>query len=248
LQLSWLEIVHLLAGGMLGGFVSGLTGFGTALTAMPVWVQVMSPPFAANLAAAAGVVGQLPTLRLIWPSLEPRRVGPFIAAGLAGVPVGTWLLPLLEPRLFKLGLGVVLVAYCAFQLFAARLVASFSSDRRPLGDVLIGFGGGILSGIAGLSGPLPIAWSTFKPWTRDQKRALFQSFNTVILSATVCSSAVAGLLPAGFWLTLLLIVPVTFLGVWLGARLYRRLDDRRFDRLVVMLLLMTGVSLVLSNA
>jgi uncharacterized membrane protein YfcA len=238
---------HLLAGGLLGGFVSGLTGFGTALTAMPVWVQVMSPPFAANLAAAAGVVGQLPTFRLIWSSIEPWLVGRFIAAGLVGVPVGTWLLPHLEPRVFKLGVGLVLVTYCAFQLLAARLATMFSSDRRPLGDLLIGFGGGILSGIAGLSGPMPIAWSTFKPWTRDQKRALFQSFNTVILSATVCSSAIAGLLPPGFWLTLLLIVPVTFLGVWLGVRLYRRLDDRRFDRVVVTLLLLTGVSLVLSN-
>jgi uncharacterized membrane protein YfcA len=54
-------------------------------------------------------------------------------------------------------------------------------------------------------------------------------------------------LPPDFWLTLLLIVPATFLGVWLGARLYRKLDDRRFDRLVVTLLLLTGVSLVLSN-
>jgi uncharacterized membrane protein YfcA len=214
---------------------------------MPVWVQVMTPPVAANLAAAAGVASQLATLRLIWPSLEPRRIGPFILAGLVGVPIGTWLLPLLEPRLFKLGVGVVLVAYCTFQLLAAHLVARFSSDRRPLGDLLIGFGGGVLSGIAGLSGPLPIAWSTFKPWSRDQKRALFQSFNAVILSATVCSSAIAGLLPPGFWFTLLLIVPATFLGVWLGATLYRRLDDRRFGRLVITLLLLTGVSLVVSN-
>jgi uncharacterized membrane protein YfcA len=247
LDLTWPVIAHLLVGAVLGGFVNGLTGFGTALTAMPVWIQVMSPPAAASLAAAAGVAGQLPTLHMFWRAMDLRRIGPFIIAGLVGVPIGTLLLPLLEPRSFKLGVGIVLIVYCGFQLLAARLATRISTDRQPLGDVLIGLGGGVLSGIAGLSGPLPIAWATFKPWTRDQKRALYQAFNTVILSATVCSSTIAGLLPPGFWYILLLTIPATFAGVWLGAVLYRRLDDRRFDRLVVMLLLLTGVSLVASN-
>jgi uncharacterized membrane protein YfcA len=111
----------------------------------------------------------------------------------------------------------------------------------------VGFGGGVMSGIAGLSGPLPIIWATFKPWSRDEKRALFQSYNSTILLATVVSSAVAGLLPWEFWLALLICVPATFVGVQLGALAYRRLDDRRFDRVVVSLLLLMGVSLVAMN-
>jgi uncharacterized membrane protein YfcA len=34
------------------------------------------------------------------------------------------------------------------------------------------------------------------------------------------------------------------LGSWLGLTVYRRLDDRRFDRIVLLVLLLSGVGLV----
>jgi uncharacterized membrane protein YfcA len=114
-------------------------------------------------------------------------------------------------------------------------------------DAAVGFCGGVLAGLAGLSGPLPTIWATFKPWSKDHKRALFQSFNVTILSAMLVSSALAGLMPAEIWLALLLALPGTVLGVRLGVMVYRRLDDRRFDRLVLILLLISGLSLIVGN-
>ena len=243
-----IEIGVILLGALAGGFVNGLTGFGTALTAIPVWIHVLSPPLAGALGAAAGVTGQLQMIHLIWHAVEWRRVAPFILAGLAGVPLGTWALPMIDIRLFKLGIGCVLILYCSFSLFAERLARTgLSAAGGRVADALVGFGGGIMSGLAGLSGPLPIMWATFKPWSRDEKRALFQIFNLTILFATVCSSAIAGLLPSAFWHALLICVPATFVGVRLGAFAYGHLDDRRYDRVVVSLLLATGVSLIAMN-
>ncbi len=242
------EIALLLLGALLGGFTNGLTGFGTALTAVPVWVQIMPPPMAGALGAAAGVTGQIQTLHHIWHAIEWRRVATFVIPGLVGVPVGTWLLPMIDVRQFKLGVGAILVVYCGFQLLSARLARTGISTRGGLlADMAVGFGGGIMSGLAGLSGPLPIIWATFKPWSRDEKRALFQTFNFTILFATVLSSAIAGLLPRAFWISLLLCVPATFIGVRLGTFAYRRLDDRRFDRVVISLLFAVGVSLIALN-
>lgn len=248
LSFSALDISLILLGALLGGFANGLTGFGTALTAVPIWIHVMSPPLAGALGAAAGVVGQIQTLHLIRHAIDWRRVTPFILAGLAGVPIGTWALPYVPIGAFKLGVGIVLVVYCGFHLVAERLAATgISAAGGRLADIAVGFGGGIMSGLAGLSGPLPIMWATFKPWSRDEKRALFQTFNFTILLATVISSAVSGLLPARFWYALLMCLPATFLGVHLGGYVYRRLDNRRFDRLVVSLLFATGIGLIASN-
>lgn len=242
------EIALLLLGALLGGLANGLTGFGTALTAVPIWVHIMSPPMAAALGAAAGVTGQVQSMSLVWHALDWRRVAPFIAAGLVGVPIGTLLLPLVDVRTFKLGVGCVLIVYCAFQLGAERLARSgFSAAGGRLADALVGLGGGIMSGLAGLSGPLPIMWATFKPWTREEKRALFQAFNLTILSVTVLSSTVAGLLPPAFWSALLLSVPGTFVGVQLGKLAWRRLDDRRYDRVVMGLMLAMGVMLLATS-
>lgn len=245
---STTELSLLLLGALLGGFTNGLTGFGTALTAIPIWIHVLSPPMAGALGAAAGVTGQLQTIHLIRHAIDWRRIAPFIAPGLLGVPVGTWLLPLVDLRSFKLGVGVVLIVYCGFSLVSARLARTgISTSGGRLADMAVGLGGGVMSGLAGLSGPLPIIWATFKPWSRDEKRALFQTFNLTILAATVVSSAVAGLLRSEFWLALAMCVPATWLGVRLGHFAYRRLDDRRYDRVVVSLLLLMGVSLVVTN-
>jgi uncharacterized membrane protein YfcA len=238
------DIPLILLGALAGGFVNGLTGFGTALTAMPLWLLVLPPAVAAQLAAAGGAIGQLQTLPAIWHAVEWRRVGPFIIAGLAGVPLGTWLVPHISLREFKLGVGVVLIAYCSFMLLFKDRYAAIGGGRGA--DAMIGFGGGILAGLAGLSGPLPTIWATLKAWTKDEKRALFQTFNFVMLTAMLAASAVAGLMGRDLFRALLFALPGTIVGARLGGWAYRKLDERRFDRLVLSLLLASGVAMAVS--
>jgi uncharacterized membrane protein YfcA len=58
------------------------------------------------------------------------------------------------------------------------------------------------------------------------------------------ASAVQGLVGTRFLLALAVAVPGTLTGSQLGIRLYRRLDDRRFDRVVLFVLLVSGFGLV----
>jgi uncharacterized membrane protein YfcA len=53
---DWGTLAVVLAGALAGGFANGLTGFGTGLTALPFWLQVVEPVIAAQLASACGVV------------------------------------------------------------------------------------------------------------------------------------------------------------------------------------------------
>jgi len=56
-----------------------------------------------------------------------------------------------------------------------------------------------------------------------------------------------GLVGSRFLLALAVAVPGTLVGAGLGALLYRRLDDRRFDHIVLCLLLASGLGLVWSS-
>jgi uncharacterized protein len=235
----------LLSGALAGGFVSGLTGFGTALMALGIWLYVVPASVAVPLVLICSVGAQLWTLPAMWKLLDFRLAWPFVAGGLLGMPIGAALVSRADPEIFKLSVGVMLLVFPA-ALYFMRSNLSLSFGGRAA-DATVGFAGGILGGLAGLSGPLPILWASVRGWSKDQRRGVFQIFNGVVLGAAlflqIASGFVAG---AVFWLALL-VLPGTFLGAWIGARTYRALSDRNFYDLVLGLLFISGVGMVWSS-
>jgi hypothetical protein len=238
-------LAFILLGALAGGFVNGLTGFGTALTGLPLWLFAVEPVVAAQLGAAGSVFGHISTLRLFHRAIDWRQLAPMVGAGMVGVPIGTCILPSVSLPTFKLTVGIALVVYCAFMLLAAGRI--HVKRGGLLAELVVGFGGGILGGIAGLSGPLPTMWAALKAWPKDQRRAVFLAFNSTVLSTMLLASALQGLIGRRFLTALLVTLPGTVIGARLGSGLYRRLDDRRFDRLVLLVLLLSGLSLIWSS-
>jgi uncharacterized membrane protein YfcA len=236
------EVAILLAGALAGGIVNGLTGFGTAITALGIWLYAMPPAPAASLAIICSVVSQLQTLHLIWRAIDWRRVLVFVIPGVLGVPLGTLLLPHIDPRLFKLGLGVVLVVYPGYVLARRGQIAS--AWGGPVADGVIGFMGGVLGGLTGLSGVLPVVWTDIRGWNKEQRRSVLQFFNLAILSFALVSHAASGLLTRQVAIAAAIALPVTIAGAWSGAYVYKRLADRGYQRVVMALLLFSGVTLL----
>ena len=239
------ETLLILAGALLGGFVNGLSGFGTTLVALPFWLFAVSPVVAAQLGAAASIVGHIQALPSIWPLVRWRAVQPYILAGLIGVPLGTTLLPLMDARLLKLAVGGILVLFSLFQLAAQDRLRVRSGGR--VADAAIGFLGGFFGGLAGISGAFPTMWASVRGLAKEDKRVLLMTFNGTILSAMICASALQGLLTWEFGRALLISIPASIIGARLGTWAYHRLEARRYDRIVLALLLLSGISLLWSN-
>ncbi len=245
---TWEALALIFAGALAGGLVNGLTGFGSALTALPVWLQAVEPLVAAQLGSACSVLGHLRTFPAIWKAVHWRRLAPMLAAGLAGVPIGTLILPHIGLATFKLGIGAVLTAHCSFMLLAAGRVRRGAAGRRDRwAEMAVGFGGGVLGGLAALSGVLPTVWASLKDWRKDERRIFFQAFNFTVLAAMLVTSAVSGLVGSRFIVAFAVAAPGTLIGASVGLRLYRRLDDLRFHRTVLVVLLLSGLALIWSS-
>jgi uncharacterized membrane protein YfcA len=236
------HVALLLAGALAGGIVNGLTGFGTALTAIGIWIYAIPPTVAASLAIICSVVSQTQTLHLIWRTIDWRRVLFFVVPGLLGVPIGTLLLPHIDPKFFKLVIGCFLVVYPAYVLIRKRQIKSAWGGTTA--DGTIGFGGGILGGLTGLSGVLPIVWADIRGWSKEQRRSVVQFYNMAILSFALVSHAFSGLLTWQVVVSAAIALPGTIGGAWFGAFLYRRLADHGYQRVVMALLLISGISLI----
>jgi uncharacterized membrane protein YfcA len=232
-------------GALAGGFVSGLAGFGTALMALGIWLYVLPPALAVPLVLICSVVAQISTVPAIWRSIDFGLVWPFLIGGLAGMPLGTMLIAHADPNLFKLSAGIMLLIFPAALYFQPRPMALSHGGR--LADGAIGFVGGILGGLAGLSGPLPILWASVRGWGKDERRGVFQIFNLTILGAALGMQIATGFVKQEvIWLALIAF-PGTIIGAWLGARTYRALSDGNFRDVVLGLLFVSGIGLIWSS-
>ena len=231
-------------GALAGGFVSGLAGFGTALTTVGIWLHALDPITAATLTLICSVMGQLQTIPSVWRGIDARRVLPFIIPGLCGVPIGLWALEYIDPFFFKLGAGLMLVSFSTFMLTWRGSMAMTWGGR--FADGAVGLLGGILGGLAGLSGAPPTVWASLRGWTKEQKRGVFQAFNLSVLSAALLGHILSGRVTPALLFPVGVALPGTVLGAWLGVRTYHKLNDRNFSDLVMGLLLFSGATLLWS--
>ena len=239
------QVALVLLGALAGGFVNGLTGFGTGLTAMGLWLYALSPPVAASLVIICSVISQLQTLPAIWRSIQWKGVLPYVAPGLFGVPIGTRLLPYIDPRMFKIGVGLFLVSYSAYALIRRQQVINRFGGR--IGDCLVGFGGGCLGGLTGISGVPVLVWTDIRGYAKEHRRSLLQAFNITILTMSLASHAFTGLLTAEVARATLAALPGTVGGAWLGLTVYRQLGNRGFQQIVMGLLLASGLVLIATS-
>lgn len=235
-------LAGILAGALAGGFVSGFAGFGNGITAIGIWLQILPPPVVAMLVLICSVAAQAQSLPAVWHAIEPRRVLPFVLPGLLGVPLGAWLLSVLDPRGMRLGVGLLLLGYSSF-LLLRRPRASLVWGGRAA-DGAVGFGGGVLAGMIGLSGPLPTLWATLRGWPRLESRSVFQSFNLTIGAVALAAHVWTGMLTGPVLRACVVALPATFVGTWLGVRAWHRVGERGFRNAILVLLALSGALLV----
>ena len=238
------DIAIVAAGALAGGFVSGLTGTGYGLAALGFWLHAVSPTTAAPLVALCSVGSHVQALPRIWAGVHWPRLWPFLAAGLIGVPLGTAMLDRVSVSTMKLGVGIFLVLYCAWMSSVRRLPVVRGGGR--LADAAVGLTGGVMGGMASLSGPAPTIWIQLRGWSKDEQRGVNQPFNMAVLLLVLASAMAAGFLDTTFLVWAAISLPATLVGARLGLVLYRRADERQFRRIVLGLLALSGATLIVS--
>lgn len=230
------------AGAVAGGFINGLAGFGIALFALGWWLHVLAPVEAVAMVLVTGVLTGLQGAYLVRRSIEPKRLARFLVPGLIGIPIGMQLLQFIGATELKLLIGVFLITYGAFFILRSELPKL--ERETPITDGSIGMIGGILGAIAGLSGALPTMWLAMRAWPKDRTRGVLQPYNLVILAVSALLLALTGAYTPKVLKALALAIPFSILGATIGIFVYPRLSDLGFRRLLVAMMLVSGIVLL----
>jgi len=168
----------------------------------------------------------------------------YIVGGLVGVPIGLWLLQSLPTHIFAGGLGLFLIIYSALVLLKPDSLRISLSGWKPA--VAMGAAGGIVGGFSAFPGSIPVVYLGLRGLSKTETRNITQPY---ILALQLVSLSILALIrPAifntQFWLLWALTLPAVLLGTSTGVALYRRLSEVNFRRAVLILLMVSGVSMI----
>jgi hypothetical protein len=234
-----------LAAVLLASTVSSIVGFAFSAISGAMLLRMMSDPVqVVEIMIVCSIAIQSLSVLLLWRDIEWRRLAPFVAGGLAGLPFGVWVLLHLQPSWFKETIGMLLTAYAAYALLKRPIVILRQSD---LTDAAVGFLGGITGGLAGFPGATVTVWCGMRGWDKRRQRGINQPFILImqILALGLLEYMRGSLVSsAGLEIDALTFVPAALLGTWCGLAIFRRLSDQSFALVVNALLLTSGIGFI----
>ncbi|HZP69752.1 MAG TPA: sulfite exporter TauE/SafE family protein [Pseudolabrys sp.] len=237
-----LHLALFLAATYFGGLTSGLSGFALGLVVSGVWLHIISPQQNALLIVLCGLVTQGSGIWRVRHAISWRKISPFIIGGALGIPAGTALLASVDPTTIRFGIGVLLLIYSLYSLIRP----AFKPIRESVpADFGVGIANGLISGLTGLGGVAVTVWCQLRGGQKDALRAIFQPVLFATFVMTAISFAAAGAFTVEALKLYALALPALIAGIWSGFGLYGKLDDTAFRKVILVLLLASGVALIL---
>jgi uncharacterized protein len=234
-------LAFFLAAAFFGGLTSGLSGFAMGLVVSGVWLHIVAPDQNALLIVLCGLVTQGSGIWRVRHAINWRTILPFILGGAVGVAAGTALLATVDQTTVRFSIGILLVIYSLYSIIRPAISVP---DGGAAAHVGVGVVNGIIGGLTGLGGIAVTIWGQLRGGAKDAQRAVFQPVMFATFFMTAISLAFVGAYSVETMKLYALALPALGAGIGCGIWLYGKLDDAAFRRVILILLLASGASLV----
>ena len=239
------DLILIVAGSVAGGFINGLAGFGTALFALGFFLTVLPPAQAVGLVLLLAIATGIQGLWVVRHAMfdNPRRLFRFLVPALVGIPLGVQSLRYVDVPTLKLVVAGFLIVYGGF--FTLRRNLPRFERPTPYVDATVGFLGGVLGGLASLSGALPTMWCSMRSWPKAETRGVLQPFNLCVLAVSAVLLAIRGEYSPQTLYFALIAIPVAIVSAQVGIITYKLIPDALFQRLLIALCFVSGILLLI---
>ncbi len=237
--MSWLLIGSVV---FAAATLQGIVGFGFGMLSMSVLPLFMTIQQAVPIVAVFTLVLNVYLVTQLRAHLDRRKVLPLVLGGLIGAPFGVFALRTIDTAILQVALGVIIVAYCLLALAGGRLARARLPGRWavPFGAV-----GGLLQAGLNTGGPPVIIYTSLTGWDKDAIKATTVTFFLCMTVPQTIGFLASGMLSPEALFVNGALMPALLGGVWLGTRLYTRVDAIRFRQGVLSVLMVMGVVFLL---
>jgi len=220
----------------LAGIVQGISGFGSALIAMPLLTLFIDVKTAVPLCILHSVLMTSYLSLKMKSHLEKKKILPLLLGSLPGIYFGVTFLKNVDSDVIKLLLGILIVAYSMYSYF----LRPQPKTLHKAWAYIAGFGTGFIGSAFSAGGPPTIIYTTLTGWSKDYIKATLTGFFLISAIITAVVHAATGLTTALVIKYFLISSAFVLIGVYAGTKLYNRVSTEVYIKVILILLVILG--------
>ncbi len=223
--------------------VRGTTGFGFALVLAPVLLLLLEPKSVVVIDLLLGLLSNVFVVATSLRSVRWRWLTPMLVGVVLGIPLGVFTISVISPSALKVMIGVVVL------VFAVPLALGFTRPFRREKPVagLAGFAGGFLASSTSLGGPPVVLFMHNQDWRKEAIHPSLAACFLLTTSGSLVGLLISGLVRLPTVLTAASLAPALLVGTAVGIVAFRRINERVFRLLSVVIIFGAGIVAVLSG-
>jgi uncharacterized membrane protein YfcA len=226
----------------LAASISSTVGFAfSAVAAAIIFHLVPDNVAAVQIMMAASIGIQAWCVMGLRRTISWRACAPFVVGGVGAVPLGIYMLLTLSAQTYVFSIGVALSLYGAYMLLARPLLIR---KGGTLATIAVGALGGLTGPLAAFPGAFVTIWCGMQGWDRVTQRSIYQPYILIVQVLTL-TALIAVSRRARLDAELLTYALPGVAGAIVGLRIFHRLTDLQFRRLINVALIVSGVALAL---
>jgi len=229
--------------------LKAMTGFGPAIVVISLGSLFIAPRPIIAISSILDLIAGIILLGIDWRKTTFSYWLPLAISIVAGTVIGSVFLKIVPPDQFRLMLSVAIVIIGIWFIagkagLSKRELLLELPEKCTKFDMGLTFLGGICGGTFGISGP-PIIWNFGRQFA---KYAFRQVLVPIFLTAAVARVAMYSTMDLVNFDVLKLVIislPGMFIGLFIGNRIFIKLPELLFRRIVGSVLLVVGIKMLI---
>lgn len=239
LELSALQIIFSIAVIFLAYIIKGLSGFGSGLIAIPLLAFIFPITFIVPVLGLLNYSGTLMQSFHLRKQVSWKDILPLIPFTLSGIAIAIWLLVNVDEEMLVRVLGGFVLCYSIYSLLP---LPDFKGGRKW---AIFGGGlGGMVGALFGTGGPFYVVYLKMRQLNKTQFRASIAMIFFFDGGVRIIGYALNGLYTSQVVWMLLMLFPVLFIGMYVGHHLHVKFDQKKFNQVISVLLMVSGIMLL----
>ena len=222
---------------LLASIVQGATSFGFSLLALPLLGLLFELKIVVPTLVVFSLV--LNFIILIKLKMKPhlKDIGLLAIFAVVCIPIGVQLLIVVDETKLKLFVSILLIVISLIMISGVKL----NIKNKKLSYIITGILSGILNGAVSLSGPPVVVLLANDDKNKNEFRSSLTFLFVLLNIVTIALYLKRGLFENPELINMFYLLPVMVIGTYIGIHLGNKIDDSKFKKVVLILLLIMGI-------